>query len=326
MTQRPFFKAKMVESFGGPLMAAITASPVNAESPGKVAATMAELVNRSVQLGVALADYIGLKSTDEESDSVRLALASLSSYLVASMFRQSGQTPGEGDIRRMLPALEAVLTFSDRFLPAAETAMRIENLEPGSGPADEDQVTMQYIQALVPVVTEISAYSFGRPDRKLAREVSDRLLERTEAMCATMFPALPEGRLIRRLQLGLLKGLAMVYVECHKSEKARIQSSDETERPGEPPSLDPLWTLFDERAAMLEIMAAGLANTRTGKPPLGDTTGESAAPVSAVKDKPAEPATPIPEKAPAAPQNPMAFFKPGQKKAASSEKSDSGAW
>ncbi len=314
MTQRPLFKSKMVESFGGPLMAAITASPVNAETPGKIATTMAELVNRSVQLGVALAEHIGLKSTDEESDSARLALAALSSHLVASMFRQSGLVPGEGEIRRMLPALEAVLTFSDRFVPAAETTMRIENLEPGTGPADEDQVTMQYIQAIVPAVTEIAAYSFGRPDRKLAREVSDRLLGRAEMMSRVLFPDLPDGRLAKRLQLGLLKALAFVYVECHKNEKARLQASDDEGRAGDPPSLEPLWNLFEERAAMLEIMGAGLANRRM------DTASYGGA-----KQAKTETATPIPEKPPAAPQNPMAFFKPSVKKASASEKSDSEA-
>jgi hypothetical protein len=335
MTAKSALQAKMIESLGGPLLAAITASGGEAAA-GRTAATMAELLNRSVQLGISLAKSLDLQGPDDQADAIRLALTALAGSMVAALYRQSGQVPGDGDLRRLQPALEAVLTLSDNFAPSAEALPRLEALDPGALPVDAHQVTMQFVQAFVPAVAEIGAYSFGRQDRKLMQDVAERLRERAFLMRQTLFPGAEDLR-ARSLELGLMKALVQIYAECHRNEKTRLGTIDEAERaamtgPGGLLQLDRLWTVFDERAAMLEVVAVALF----GAP---GSAGSAAAGLAPQRPEPAisAPAAvpqPVPQQVievidqstqTERPASPMGFFKPGVKKPVTGENSDSGA-
>jgi hypothetical protein len=328
----------MMQSIGGPLMAAVTA--VQAERPDAAAGTasiMAELLSRSVQFGITLSSSLNLKGSDGEAGAIRLAMTALAASLVGELYRRTGHPPAEADIRKLQPAFDAILSFADQFAPDAETMERMKNLEPGALANDDHQAIMQYLHAFVPVVAEISSYSFGRADRKLVQDVASRLGVRALAMRQALFPEeAPTGHKI--LETRLLNVLCILYVECHKTERTRLENLSEAEKMhgGEPP-LDGLWSLFEERTAMLEMLSSALfdsplaaggvqATIRPGVP----VQNEVAPTIQSVPEPPpvqfaqyveSVPAETPPEK----PSNPMGFFKPGVKKPAKSENNDSSA-
>ncbi len=249
-----------MESIGGPLMAAVTA--IQAERPdvatAGAASTMAELLSRSVQFGIALSASLHLKGSDGEAAAIRMAMTALAASLVGELYRRTGQPPAENDIRRLQPAFDAILSFADQFAPDAETIERMKKLEPGALANDDHQATMQYLQAFVPVVAEISLYSFGRSDRKLVQDVASRLSVRASAMRQSLFPdEAPSGHKI--LETRLLNVLCALYLECHRTERMRLEGLSEADKShGGEPSLDGLWALFEERAAMLEMLSSAL--------------------------------------------------------------------
>jgi hypothetical protein len=229
-----------------------------------------------------------------------------------------------------------VLIFADRFAPSGEAVMRLDRLEPGVPPssfwpADENQATMQYMQAFVPVVAEIGAFSFGRPEKKMIQDVADRISSRAEAMAERLFAG-AGGAEGLQLKLGTAKALAQVYAECHREEKKRLQGMSSQERAAMADkmadaggvSLDALWAAFEQRASMLEILSEGLFGSPSAARKGDAGAAAPAAPAAAMSAPVAvAPIPPLPEpqdieneEQTAASAGPMSFFKPGAKKPA----------
>lgn len=323
-----------MESIGGPLMAAVTA--VQAERPDAAAgaaSTMAELLSRSVQFGIALSAALNLKGSDGEAAAIRMTMTALAASLVGELYKRTGKPPAETDIRKLQPAFDAILSFADQFAPDAETVERMKKLKPDALANDDHQVIMQYLQAFVPVVAEVSQYSFGRADRKLAQDVASRLSVRASAMRRSLFPdEAASGH--KALEARLLNVLCMLYLECHRAERMRLESLSEADKShGGEPSLDGLWALFEERAAMLEMLSSALFESPlSGSVQPSVPVKQNAAP--AAVQAPLEPppvqyaqyAESVPADPPVGkPSNPMGFFKPGMKKPDRAEKNDSSA-
>ena len=323
MNQRNALQTRIVENLAGPLMAAIINGqgrdgPIPA---AQFAGQVAELLGSAIQLAIAMSNDMDLRGEPEEADSVRLALTALSGRLVGDLYRQYGRTPDEAEVKKLLPALEAALTFSDKFTPAADAATRLERLQPGTGPTDLYQAEIQYMSVFVPVIAEASLFAFGRQERKFLQDVAERLTDQATAMRQRLFPD-ATGDQVRACDLSLLKALADIYVACHRQEKDRIvaMASQNGDSGLEP--LDGLWALFQERAAMLESLSsavAGRQQTAAGGPAPRQTP-QQARPMQQPQQQPVQQQPPMPPQAPppppttttgeppAAPANPMAFF------------------
>lgn len=314
--QRTQFLIQVLEKIGGPLTAAVTMLPADGDNTPKDAKRVAELLNRSVQLGLSVAEGMNVRD-ESQADGVHLALAAFSSPLIASQYMLSGRVPGDLEIRRLSGALQAVLTFADTFSPAADSTLRLENVEAGSSPADEALIHVQMLTAFGPVFQVVASYTFGRPENKLIHEIATRLLERAVTLREQIFGNnLPQKR-ARQVDLVLLKVLAGLYAAAHAAETQRLMALGDSARMtggGAGMSMDGVWAGFDKGAEMARLVAEQIVpeDDSAGRP-----TGSGAggglkavppipphAPVSAEKAAPA-----APEKA-----NPMAFF--AQKKAA----------
>lgn len=319
MTQRSAFQAQILEKIGAPLLVAVAEGQARQSKDSgdqkQEAARLAELLNKTVQVSIGLAGSMALK--DSDGDAVRLALAALASPLIAGQYRLTGKVPGDAEIRKLVKALEAVLTFSDNFAPAAENTVRLDNLSPGMPFVDESQVHIQYVGALVPVVNAIAAFSFGRAENKLAQEIAGRLVQKSKNMGEALQPGEAEPAARKRAELQLLRALAALYVECHEREMNRLLALDDQARmraaegAGGVLPLEPVWEAFERRAAMAEIIGRSAA-------PGGAITGENSGAGKAPGDKPRPPsmqdAAPPPpvsgdEAQKAGAYNPMAFFK-----------------
>lgn len=310
-----------------PLTAAACAvasrQPEGDDTARQEAERVAELLARTVQAGVALSASMDLKAADGESDSIRLALAALTGPLVAGQYRLTGKVPGDADIKRMVRAMEGVLTFSDNFAPEPESTARLTGLEAESPASDENQAHIQYVNALVPVVDAVASFPFGRPEAKLIQDVAGRLGARATALRKDMAASV-SGAQARQAELGILRALAALYAACHKAQVEKLMALDEAAREklaAESPDgalpLDPVWKAFDLRAEMVALIG------RTAAPGGGDaaSSGPAPAPAAAPAVEKAAPESPLAKVAQASPPdaaekssasyNPMGFFKTG---------------
>ncbi len=329
MTPRSAYQLQILEKVAAPLLAA-----TEARQPGETraeAAIVAELLARSVRSGLTLAQVMDVQEQGADGESVRLALSALAASIVAGLYRQSGQVPGDADMQRQIMALSAALTFADNFSPAAENTGRLAALGAGALPADETQVMIQCLHALTPVVTTIAGYSFGRAENKLMQEVTERLVRQAGQMAQRLLPDVAPAE--RKLaELNFLRALSPLYCEAHRAETARVMALSENARqqaaPGGILPLEMLWQDFDRHAALLDILGQTLlrqfvtqgAGQAGGIAPAPAAQAPVAPQIFAAQQQqpPAPPPVQAPPvaapEAPAAPYNPMAFFKPGQAK------------
>ncbi len=334
MDDRTAFLVQILEKLGAPLMAAVgevsCRRPENGdeESSPQEAERVAVLLSKSVQVGVSLSDSLDLKDAD---DSSRLALTVLAGSLVAGQYKLTGQVPGDQDIKRLVVALEAVLSFADNFVPAADAVAQLKNLEAGDVFFDESQANLQYVGALIPVVNVVAAFSFGQPENKLLQDVAGRLVARAESVRLSLLGDGGSDEGLKRAALQILKGLVVLYVQCHKIEMERLTTLDEKEKTetqeGSVSSIDRVWGLFEVRAAMLEVLGKSTIQGDVGVvESVSESQLESPSELKPVEGAVlSEPVSPPQEEGPPTPEqssvpdeipqsaNPMSFFKPGAK-------------
>jgi hypothetical protein len=320
MSQRFEFLLKVLENIGAPLMAAINDNAARVPddaTPVRDAERMAELLGRCVQISVALSGSMDMREGAGGGDSVRVALAALAARLLGGHYKQTGKMPGDNDIKRLTTALEAVLTFSDNFTPAADNIARLENMAPGM--ADENQVNIQYINMFVPLVVSVMRFPFGQPEKKLVQDVAGRLIDTAAALRGRLQDGSPEAKGSKQAELQLLQGLISLYVSCHDAETDRLAADDRAG--GSTGSIDNVWNAFDTGLAMLELLSE---NAVPGSASETSSSGGSSIAPAPVQPPPAAP-SPLPPPAAqeqkVAPEtgtgyNPMAFFKSGDKKGA----------
>lgn len=344
MSKRPAFLVEVLDKIGAPLLAAVEAArapSATAETAAQDAQTLAVLLTRAVEVSVALSQNMDLRGAEEDADSVRLALAALSGGLIAESYRAARKLPDDGDVRRLVKALEAVLTFSDNFAPALSHIARLRALDGQTLPADPDQNVIYVIQAMVPVMAAIAEFPFGMEETQMIRDVTSRLQERAAALTGAMLPPNTEMAPGKYVELMMLKSLAQIYAETHRSQTRALIAAGQQDGAGSPAvTLDTLWRAFDLQLAMLDSLVGAVlpvsgssgSGAPYAPPPAAANTGGNtgagagANPMGAFVKKPqaaqdsAPPLSAAPAQAPAtaAPAgsgvNPMAFFKPGARK------------
>jgi len=314
MDQRTQYLIQVLEKLGGPLMEAIQGAPGSKDSDSaQDAKTMAGLLSRSVEVSIAMTSALNITDKDGDPDAVRLALAAVAGPIIADLYENSGKVPEDAEVERITNALEAVLTFSSNFTPAAEHAQRLETLSGDKPLFDGTQAHIYTLHALIPVLNAITEFPFGNSETKLFQDVTRRLEEKAKSLNQVLSKenGSPLGELI------ILKTLAEIYAACHKTETAKLLSED-GERDSEP-SLDPVWENFETRVAMLEAVTRSAVPGTEGA---GASGGTEAAPPVFNKEKlenqaPAASEVQQPAEAPAQGDNPLSFFKKPKEQEAS---------
>jgi hypothetical protein len=314
MNHRAEYLLQVLEKIGAPLLASVIA--VNARGTDSAlhneAQKIAELLAKTVQTSIDMSYALDLGPTGGMTDSIRVALAGLAGPLVAQFFQNNAKTPGDPEIKRLVAALQAVLSFAENFEANSENSDRLRDISANGGRVDAAQTHVQYIQAFIPVIGAVGAFPFGQPEQKLIMEVSSRLAAKAEQLRQSMFGELGDGN--KRAELGILKTLAEIYAACHRAETAKLQGMDDDRRAAAGLSTDTLWKNFDLQTAMLEALAQGIVSGTSTVAATGSSGGGP---------KPAEPPpVEIPLQSamppPAAPQappaqssgsSPMSFFK-----------------
>lgn len=341
MTPRVLFLIELLDKLGAPLMLSAVGAGGDDAAQAKAVAGM---VGASVQLGMALGQGIGVNDTaagEDEADSLRVALTALSAPVVGELYRALGRVPGDEDIRKTAKALDSVITLAQNFSPAAGHAARLKLID-GSRPMfDASQSQIFYLSAMLPVLGVVAEFSYGKPENQLLAEIAAKLEQRAESLRGDLMGSGADDAEVRFSELMILQSLARLYAECHRAHTRDVMAEEE---PVNAPSIDPVWTAFDTRLAMLETLlniavpesergaampapapvsttppAAATAPSAGGSSPLGmfaKKPAEAAAPAvpaaepAPVDSPPATPPAPAATNAPpAAGGSPMSFFK-----------------
>ena len=302
MDTRATFLLQALEKLATPLVAAISEvsvrqmivpDPKQSGSMRPEAEQVAGLLTKSTQMSIGLSNLVDMKLPDGEADSLRLALTSLASPLMANIYRLAGRTPTDGEIDRVNSAMTAVMNYADGFAPAGDANVRMAQIDTDFFPTDPTQVTLLYMNALLPAVNSIMAYSFGQPEKKLVQDVSERLVREAKVLRGRIFPDLPEGPDAAKADLALLRMTAQIYSQCHFAEMAKLMATEDQVRQGMAPAMTTLWQSFILRMQMLEILGDALipnrkvtgVSTSSGKAPLAVTPTESATTVTSIPTK-----------------------------------------
>ena len=89
----------------------------DADSQQKQAGYMAELIAKCVQVSIALSKDLDFKTSEADADAIRLSIATVSGPIIGEYFSANGKAPTDQDVTKMVGALQAALTFADKFAP-----------------------------------------------------------------------------------------------------------------------------------------------------------------------------------------------------------------
>ncbi|MBP9049592.1 MAG: hypothetical protein KBF91_00035 [Alphaproteobacteria bacterium] len=315
MDNRSTFLLQVLEKLASPLVAAISEVSVrqmmipDPTKPGAMrpeAEQVASLLTKSTQMSIGLSNLVDMRLPDNEADSLRLALTSLSSPLMANIYRLAGRTPTEAEIERVTAAMSAVISYSENFTPAGDATVRMTGLEADFMPSDPAQIRILYMSAILPAVNSVMAYSFGLPEKKLVQDVADRLVHEAKTLRLRAFPDMNE-REGAKSDLALLRMAALIYSQCHFAEMAKLMATEDQVRQGLAPTMTTLWQAFGLRMQMLEVLADALVPGGTAKRSGSGTSGGGHNPAPLQETSP--PTAADQGSTPNGPQgNPMAFF------------------
>lgn len=267
MDTKSTFLLQVLEKLAAPMVAAISEVSVrqalipDPSQPGAMrpeAEQVAGLLTKSTQLSIGLSNLMDMRQSEDEADSIRLALTSLSSPLMSNIYRLAGRAPTDAEIQRIADAMGAVVSYSDGYRAASDVNVRMAQIDADFFPSDDAQVSLLYMSALLPVVNSIMAYSFGQPEKKLVQEVTERLVRESKFLRAKMFPEIPEGQLSAKADLALLRMAGQIYSQCHFAEMAKLMATEDQVRQGMAPTMTALWQSFILRMQMLEILGDAL--------------------------------------------------------------------
>ena len=316
MHHRAEYLLQVLEKIGAPLLSSVIA--VNARTGSNLnneAQKIAELLAKTVQTSIDMTNALDLGPTGTMTDSIRIGMAGLAGPLVAGSFESSSRTPGDAEIKRIVAALQAVLTFAENFEANSENAGRLKNISAQGQNVDAAQSYIQYVQAFTPVINAANAFSFGQPEQKFVMDVTSKITARAKSSRENMFGDLSADN--QRAELGLLKTFAEIYAACHVAETNRIQSLNDNDRAQMQSGFttDVLWQNFDARVQLVESLAEaivpGKSNSSQGKN--SGSAQPAPPPVAPVQAPPVAPpvqtAAPPQQQNPSSGGNPMSFFK-----------------
>lgn len=281
MDNRSAFLLQVLEKLASPLVAAISEVSVrqmmipDPAKPGAMrpeAEQVASLLTKSTQMSIGLSNLVDMRLPDNEADSLRLALTSLASPLMANIYRLAGRIPTEAEIERVTGAMSAVISYSENFTPAGDATTRMTGLEADFMPSDPAQIRILYMSAILPAVNSVMAYSFGLPEKKLVQDVTDRLVHEAKTLRLRAFPDMNEKEGAKS-DLALLRMAALIYSQCHFAEMAKLMATEDQVRQGLAPTMATLWQAFGLRMQMLEVLADALVPGGGTKRSSGGTSG-----------------------------------------------------
>jgi hypothetical protein len=323
MDSRTLYNIKVFEKLAAPLMNAVLRGSYQKKGALEAddVAQISSLLRTSIKMSKALSDSFQ-PSNNDDADALRLAVACLVSPIIAEHFAKTGKDLSDKDIDQFAGVFEGILEFTDKFAEAKDAAnrrLRLANPDPISVSDrlvfDEDQMTIQAMQALLPVVIRVAEYNFGHDQKELLSEITTKLQSRSKIVARALFGRAEDTSDQKLSELGVLRSLTHIYASCHMAEKRRYEEMDEKIREksmnkaGEL-SLDTLWHMFEMRSGLMVALTKNLMTTPE------DETTSAPEPKAAVKEELKATKTPskkAEETTSSDSGSPMSFFSKGKK-------------
>lgn len=325
---------RIFEKLGTPLIAAVnevkTRTGQSDSDENEDAQKLAQLLTIVTRESVVLAEKADIVQSDSEKDDLRLSLTTIIAPLIASLYQMGGKIPEEKETGQLADSFAALSSYIDNFISIKEGSSRIGQMEDGQYFIDENQIRIQTLSTLIPIVNSVIAFPFGEKPSKLIRNICSRLIEESATLQEKLFPTSNNSE-AKHAQLSLLRPLVVVYSQCHFSEMARILNSQDKNRAGASLSIEPVWKAFGERVEMIDAVSSVLSGNEAVSRPVEEVVEPEES--VATEEQPAEPEpigqhvptnlapgdtlmaethdAPLPKEKPKDPSNPMAFFAQG---------------
>lgn len=289
MDKKSLYDLNIIEKMGTPLINAVIRGSfsegggINESDVSKIA----DLLNSTVKLAQNLSGSFKPEN-EQDVDAIRTAVACLISPILGEHYTRTGNDFSDDDLAKYQQIFEKILSFSDNLAEAKEAAnKRISLVNPdalGISNAvlyDDEQIALQTIEAFLPVVEEISSYSFGLEPRALLSEIIDKIKSQSKIATKALFGKLTDDGAKQLAELGIIRSLAEIYAASHAAEKKRIEALGEEEQEalindqGEV-SLNTLWDGFNQRYSLIITLAKSLKSGETTAASTAGTAGSDA--------------------------------------------------
>ena len=212
---------------------------------------LGKLLDNATTIGAQTAKALGAGAGGDH-DWVRWGIATAVSQCVAAHYRATSRPLPPAESEGLIGALGELEKKFPSLMPVG----------PEYGPLALGLFRAKLLEALVPVVSAVASYTFGRQEHALLSEVSERILQASEMVTRALAPANATADAWRVLVWSVVKSAAQLYAECHYAEADRLMYMDPEERAGyfaehgQNVPMDKVWQAFDQRMGMLTTLVA----------------------------------------------------------------------
>lgn len=261
----------LFEKMGVPLINAVAAVKLwqdmdnSAEKPDpakeavEYATNLASLLNRTVSLSTALSQKLELSPATDQKH--RLDIAAVSTLMIAHQYALMARIPEDNEIPKVISSLESVLSFADYFS---------DSISAKSGSKNQDELLVDCLEAVVPLVQTVGRFSFGRNEKTLIGEILSELGSRVDTLAKAFGQDLKDRKLDEH-KISIFKGAAQLLTMCYEAEMNALMQ-EKAAKSGEASINDEavdkvlakIWENFDARASLLRTVLGFVNNFFTG--------------------------------------------------------------
>ncbi len=224
------------------------------KTPENNAAIFGELLQNVGDLSKQVAQQLGYDDT-AQYDGVRWETSKVMAQLVASYFRATAMPMPTARAEELLPIMQSAVPMVPEIMDVTRPSAPTETMLP----------QVRAINHMIPVLSAISRFAFGRPENEVMADIAVRLLNKTLELSNSLVPdeVTPAER--KQFEDGILEALGKIYAESHYAEMDRLLDMPPEERAkyvqsyDNKPPIEPVWQAFDLRIGMLTELIKSIA-------------------------------------------------------------------
>lgn len=224
------------------------------KTPENNAAIFGELLQNVGDLSKQVANQLGYDDS-AKYDGVRWEVSKIMAQLVASYFRATAAPMPVAKAEELLPIMQS----------AVPVVPEIVDVTQPQSPTDTMLPQARAINHMIPVLSAISRFAFGRPENEVMADIAEKLLNKTQQLTRDFVPEEISVSEKKQFEDGILEALGKIYAESHYAEMDRLLDMPPEERAkyvqsyNNKPPMEPVWQAFDLRIGMLIALIKSIA-------------------------------------------------------------------
>ena len=219
------------------------------KTPENNAAIFGELLQNVGDLAHQVATQMGYDESPQY-DGVRWEVAKIMAQLVAGYFRATAMPMPAARAEELLPIMQSAAPMVPEIVDVTRPQPPTETMLP----------QVRAINHMIPVLSAIARFAFGRPETDVMKEITEKLLGKTQQIADSHVSGSISPAERRQYEDGILEALGKIYAESHYAEMDRLLDMPPEERAkyvqkyNNKPPMDPVWQAFDMRVGMLNVV------------------------------------------------------------------------